>query len=88
MLDIVKLEFKISGSDSFKEVEVSAKDLAEAIAFIPLNPRSSKTARVDYYISHAAVTEFQKALYFVALVQIKHVGGFVNARRFGVVNLQ
>ena len=31
MLDIVKLEFKISGSDSFKEVEVSAKDLAEAI---------------------------------------------------------
>lgn len=31
MSDIVKLQIKIEGSDSFKEVEVSAKDLAEAI---------------------------------------------------------
>lgn len=31
MSDIVKLQIKITGSDSFKEVEVSAKELAEAI---------------------------------------------------------
>lgn len=31
MSDIVKLEIKIAGSDSFREVEVSVKDLAEAI---------------------------------------------------------
>ena len=31
MSDIVKIQIKITGSDSFKEVEVSAKELAEAI---------------------------------------------------------
>ena len=61
MLDIVKLEFKISGSDSFKEVEVSAKDLAEAIAFIPLNPRSSKTQAEQMMLeTQQLIEEIQK----------------------------
>ena len=31
MSDIVKLDIKISGSDSFKEVELSAKDLVDGL---------------------------------------------------------
>ena len=47
MSDIVKLQIKITGSDSFKEVEVSAEKLAKAIAQVKMKSEELQNSLIN-----------------------------------------